>query len=82
MHEVIHINKFQTEQDGWLTPVFPGGAIDGGVLNVTMGYQGKVYGFSAVYPGVGSNCVTFSIPSGNLTRIDVINGIGSYCYQG
>jgi len=78
----MHIKKFQTEKDGWLMPVFPSVAIAGGNLNITLVYQGRTYSFSAGYPPVGSNCATVSVPSGNVNNTNVMNGIGSYCYQG
>jgi hypothetical protein len=80
--QAIHIKEFQMEKDGWLMPVFPSGAIAGGNLNITLVYQGRTYGFSAGYPPVGSNCATISVPSGNVNNTNVMNGIGSYCYQG
>jgi hypothetical protein len=82
--QVVYIDRFSVGQSGWLTPVFPSDAVVGGPLNFTVSYRGATYNFgiSAPYPPIGTNCVTFHIPSGNVTSTTVANGIGSYCFQG
>lgn len=80
--QVVHIDRFSIGQMGWLMPIFPSQALEGGNLNFTVAYQGKTYNFAAGFPPVGTNCATLSVPSGTVTRTTVMNGIGSYCFQG
>ena len=80
--QVVHIYRFSIGQMGWLMPIFPSQALEGGNLNFTVAYQGKTYNFAAGFPPVGTDCATLSVPSGTVTRTTVMNGIGSYCFQG
>jgi len=59
--------------------MFPTEATVGGGLNITVTYQGKTYNFAGYYPPVGTDCVTLSVPSGNLSSTTVMNGSGSFC---
>jgi hypothetical protein len=82
--QVIYIDRFSVGPSGWLMPVFPSEAVVGGSLNFTVDYQGATYNFfvNIPYPPIGTNCVTLHVPSGNVTSTNVMNGIGSYCFQG
>jgi len=82
--QVIYLDNFSEAQGGggWLVPDFPALAIPGGQLSFTVAYQGETYTFTASAPPVGTNCVTLSIPSGNMTTTTVMNGNGSFCSQG
>lgn len=80
--QVVYIDNFSVGQQGWIMPIYPSNAIAGGIVNITLGYQGMAYTFSGNYPGVGSNCISISLPSGAITNSTVMNGIGSYCFQG
>ncbi|HVB95493.1 MAG TPA: hypothetical protein VND41_02685 [Nitrososphaerales archaeon] len=82
--QVVYIDRFSVGPGGWLMPVFPSDAEVGGSLNFTVAYQGATYNFfvNVPYPPIGSNCVTFHIPSGSVTSTNVMNGLGSYCFQG
>jgi hypothetical protein len=79
--QVVYLDNFTVGLNGWLTPVFPPQATPGGGLNFTVGYEGHTYSFVTSVAFIGSNCVTLSVPSGNVTTQNVMNGIGSYCYQ-
>ena len=78
-NQVVYLDNFSYSGDGWFTPVFPSQATVGGGLNLTVGYEGKTYNFLGDYPPVGTDCVTLSVPSGNVSSTTVMNGSGSYC---
>ena len=77
--QVVHLSEFYYMGRGWVVPVFPSQANVGGGLNITVVYQGKTYNFAGYYPPVGTDCVTLSVPSGNVTSSMAMNGSGSYC---
>ncbi len=78
-NQVLYLDSFSSLGDGWLTPVFPSQATVGGSLNITVTFEGRVYNFAGDYPPVGTDCVTLSLPSGNVTSTTVMNGSGSLC---
>jgi len=80
--QVVNIESFSVGQDGWITPNFPTGATPAGGLNLTVFYQGGAFNFTAGPSPIGSECVTLHVPSGRVTSENVMNGEGSYCYQG
>ncbi len=82
MPQVVYLDNFTVGQGGWLTPVFPPQATPGGGLDFTVTYEGRTYNFAANVPPIGFNCVTLHVPSGSVTTQNVMNGYGSYCFQG
>ena len=80
-NQVFYIDNFSESQggDGWLVPDFPSQATPAGQLSFTISYQGETYNFTTYVPPVGTNCVTFHLPSGNVTSTTAMNGSGSYC---
>ena len=78
-NQVVYLTQFSYSGDGWIVPIFPSQATVGGGLNITVTYEGKTYNFVGYYPSVGTDCVTLSIPSGNVSSTTVMNGNGSYC---
>ena len=78
-NQVVYIDNFSESQGGggWLVPDFPSQAVPVGQLSFTIAYQGGTYNFTTTIPPIGTNCVTFHIPSGNITT--VTNGNGAYC---
>ena len=80
-NQVVYLDSFSESQGGggWLVPDFPSQATPGGQLSFTIEYGGAPYNFTAYVPPVGTNCVTFQVPSGNMTSTTVMNGSGSYC---
>jgi hypothetical protein len=77
--QVVHINNFSAGPGGWLTPIFPAGAVPAGQLNFTVAYQGKTYNFSELVPPIGTSCVTLYVPSGSVSSTVVMNNSGSDC---
>jgi len=76
----VYCCHFNETDGGWLVPNFPAQATWGGELSFTITYQGKTYDLSTTgIPPVGTNCVTFKIPSGTMNSTTVMNGTGSYC---
>ncbi len=80
-NQVVYLNQFSSLGDGWFLPIFPSQATVGGGLTITATYEGKTYNFTGDYPPVGTDCVTLSVPSGNVSSPTVMNGSGSYCSQ-
>lgn len=80
-NQVVHIDSFSASPGGggWLVPDFPAQATAAGDLAFTITYQGQAYHFAASIPPVGTDCVTFEVPSGGTTSTTVANGSGSYC---
>jgi hypothetical protein len=80
-NQVVYLDNFSESQGGggWLVPDFPSQATPAGGLSFTISYQGETYNFTTYIPPVGTNCVTFHLPSGNMTSSTVMNGNGSYC---
>lgn len=78
-NQVVYLDNFSESQGGggWLVPDFPSQATPAGQLSFTVSYQGGTYNFTTLIPPIGTNCVTFRIPSGNVTT--VTNANGSYC---
>ena len=83
-NQVVYLDNFSESQGGggWLVPDFPSQATPAGQLSFTITYQGETYNFVTYVPPIGTNCVTFHIPSGNMTSTTVMNGSGSFCSQG
>ena len=73
-NQAVYLNNFSYLGDGWFTPVFPSQATLGGGLNITVTYEGKTFNFEGYYPPVGTDCVTLSVPSGNVNTTTVMNG--------
>ena len=80
-NQVVYLTQFSYSEEGWIVPIFPSQATVGGGLNITVTYEGKTYNFVGYYPPVGTDCVTLSVPSGNVSSTTVMNGSGSYCSQ-
>ncbi len=80
-NQVVYLDNFSYFGDGWFTPMFPSRATVGGGLNIAATYDGKTYNFAGYYQPVGTDCVTLSVPSGNVSSTTVMNGNGSYCSQ-
>jgi hypothetical protein len=80
-NQVVHLDSFSDSQGGggWLVPDFPSQATPGGQLSFTIMYGGVPYNFTTHIPPIGTNCVTFQVPSDNMTSTMVMNGSGSYC---
>ena len=78
-NQVVYLDNFSESQGGggWLVPDFPSQATPAGQLSFAISYQGGTYSFTTYVPPIGTNCVTFRIPSGNMTT--VTNRNGSYC---
>ncbi len=66
--QTVHLDNFSLGDGGWLSPVWPNGAVNAGTLNFTVSYQEQRYHFSAQAYLVGRSCVTLHLPSGNVTQ--------------
>lgn len=80
-NQIVYLDSFSDSQGGggWLVPDFPSQATPGGQLSFTITYGGVPYIFTTYIPPIGTNCVTFRVPSDNMTSTTVMNGNGSYC---
>jgi hypothetical protein len=80
-NQVVYLDYFPESQEGggWLVPDFPTQATPAGQLSFNISYQGGTYNFTVDIPPIGTNCVTFLVPSGGMNSTTVMNGNGSYC---
>jgi hypothetical protein len=67
-YQIVYLDNFSAGEGGWLTPVWPKQAVNWGMLNFTVTYEGGTWNFSAEAYNVGLSCVTLHVPSGNVTQ--------------